>query len=297
MKGRGEATFRFAAPLKAAMQRFALLFLILASFGLMLLGKADTVLVERARTALSDALAPFFALLSQPAEVIADASDKVREAVNLRAENARLREEVARLERWQEAARRLDVENQSLRGLLNFQPEGDVRAATGRIIADSGGAFVRSVLVSIGSEQGVTKGSAAMTGEGLVGRVSEVGERSARVLLITDLNSRIPVVIESTRDRAVMAGDNTARPRLLYLAPDARISPGDRVVTSGHGGTLPAGLPVGVITAVGERGVQIQPYVDWTRLEYVRLLDYGLSGILPVAPPPAPAKAGLRRGL
>lgn len=297
MKARGEATFRFAAPLKAALQRFAFLFLILASFALMLLGKAEVVLVERARTALSDALAPFFTLVSQPAEVMADATDKIREIANVRQENARLREEVSRLERWQEAARRLDVENQSLRSLLNFQPEAEVKASTGRIIADSGGAFVRSVLVSIGSQDGVTKGSAAMTGEGLVGRVSEVGERSTRVLLITDLNSRIPVVIESTRDRAVLAGDNTARPRLLYLAPDARVSPGDRVVTSGHGGTLPAGLPVGVISAVGERGVQIQPYVDWSRLEYVRLLDYGLTGILPVSPPPPPARPAGRRGM
>jgi rod shape-determining protein MreC len=292
---RGAATFRFTAPLRAALQRFAFLFLILASFGLMLLGKAEVVVVERARTALSDALAPFFALVSQPAEVIADATDKVREIMHVRAENARLREEVLRLERWQEAARRLDVENQSLRSLLNFQPDGDVKAATGRVIADSGGAFVRSVLVSVGSRDGVVKGSAAMTGEGLVGRVSEVGERSTRVLLITDLNSRIPVVVESTRDRAVLAGDNTARPRLLYLPPDARISPGDRVVTSGHGGSFPAGLPVGVISAVSERGVQIQPYVDWTRLEYVRLLDYGLTGILPISPPPPPARPGGRR--
>jgi len=100
------------------------------------------------------------------------------------------------------------------------------------------------------------------------------------------------VLIEASRERAVLAGDNTARPRLIYLSPDARVSPGDRVVTSGHGGALPAGLPVGVIAEVGERGVLVQPYVDWSRLDFVRLLDYGLTGILPSVPVTPPAKAG-----
>ena len=104
-------------------------------------------------------------------------------------------------------------------------------------------------------------------------------------------NYLVPVVVEQSRERAVLAGDNTARPRLLYLSPDARLSPGDRVATSGHGGALPPGLPIGVVAEVGERGVLIQPYADWARLDYVRLLDYGLTGILPSVPAPPPAKS------
>jgi len=235
-------------------------------------------------------------VISQPAEAVAGAVGEVSHVTQVYQENRTLREQVVRLEQWQEAARRLDAENQQLRSLLNFPVDPQTRQVTGRVIGDSGGSFVRSILVAVGAERGVAKGEAAMTGEGMVGRVSEVGERSARVLLITDLNSRIPVVVESTRDRAVLAGDNTVRPRLLYLSPDARLSPGDRVLTSGHGGALPAGLPVGVIADVGERGVLVQPYVDWARLDYVRLLDYGLTGILPSVPPPPPAKAGRKPG-
>ena len=296
MKARTEAVFRFAAPMRAVMARFAFLVLIAGSFALMLLGKAEVVVVERARMALLDILAPVFGVISQPAEAVSSAVGEVSHITQVYQENRTLREQVVRLEQWQEAARRLDAENQQLRGLLNFPVDPQTRQVTGRVIGDSGGSFVRSILVAVGAERGVAKGQAAMTGEGLVGRVSEVGERSARVLLITDLNSRIPVVVESTRDRAVLAGDNTVRPRLLYLSPDARLSPGDRVLTSGHGGALPAGLPVGVIADVGERGVLVQPYVDWARLDYVRLLDYGLTGILPSVPPPPPAKAGRKPG-
>lgn len=274
------------------MARFAFLTLVAASFALMLLGKAEVVVVERARMALLDILAPVFGVISQPAEAVTGAIGEMSHITQVYQENRGLREQLARLEQWQEVARRLDAENQALRGLLNFATDPQTRQVTGRVIGDSGGSFVRSILVSVGAERGVAKGQAAMTGDGLVGRVSEVGERSSRVLLITDLNSRIPVVIESTRDRAVLAGDNTVRPRLLYLSPDARLSPGDRVLTSGHGGALPAGLPIGVVSDVGERGVLVQPYVDWARLDYVRLLDYGLTGILPSVPAAPPAKAG-----
>jgi rod shape-determining protein MreC len=290
MKARSEAVFRFAAPLRAAMARFAFLSLVAVSFALMLLGKAEVVVVERARTAMLDLLTPVFGVISQPAEAVSSVATEFGQIANVYEENRRLREAVSRLGQWQEAARRLDAENIALRGLLNFPVDPLTRSVTGRVIGDSGGSFVRSILVAAGAEAGVAKGQAATTGEGLVGRVSEVGERSARILLVTDLNSRIPVVIESTRDRAVLAGDNTARPRLLYLSQDARVSPGDRIVTSGHGGALPPGLAVGVVAEVGERGVQVQPYVDWARLEYVRLLDYGLTGILPTAPPPSPSK-------
>jgi rod shape-determining protein MreC len=291
MKARTEAVFRFAAPLRAAMARFAFLSLVAVSFALMLLGKAEVVVVERVRMALMDALAPVFSVMSEPAEMVSSVAAEAQRVARVYEENRTLREQVTRLEHWQEAARRLDAENQALRGLLNFPADPDTHSVTGRVIGDSGGSFVRSVLVAVGSQQGVAKGQAVVTGEGLVGRVTEVGERSARILLITDLNSRIPVVVDSSRDRAVLAGDNTARPRLLYLSPDAHVAPGDRIVTSGHGGALPAGLPVGVIAEVGEHGIQIQPYVDWSRLEYVRLLDYGLTGILPPTPPPAPPKA------
>jgi len=291
MKARTEAVFRFAAPLKAAMARFAFLSLVAAAFALMLLGKGEIVVVERARTALLDVLAPVFDVLSRPAEVVSSTITEAGQILHVYRENRVLREEVARLERWQEAARRLDGENQALRSLLNFPADPQTRSITGRVIGDSGGSFVRTILVGVGSEQGVAKGQAAVTGEGLVGRVSEVGERSARILLITDLNSRIPVVVESSRTRAVLAGDNTARPRLLYLSPEARLSPGDRIVTSGHGGALPAGLPIGVVAEIGEHGVQVQPYADWTRLDFVRLLDYGLTGILPSLPAPPPPKA------
>ena len=267
-------------PLRATVHRLVYFGLIGAAFGLMLLGKADTVVVEVARTTVADAVSPILDSLSRPVGAFSDAVDSVNEMAALRQENEQLRQQNKALQEWQTRARALMSENTALRNLLNLKAPAAIGQRTVRIIADPAAPFVRSLLVNAGRKQGVRKGQAAVTGDGLVGRVAEVGDRAARVLLITDLNARIPVVVERTRDRAILAGDNTDRPQLIYLSPGAEVVTGDRVVTSGHGGAFPPGIPVGVVKDLGESSVRVQPLVDWNRLEYVRLLEFGLDGII-----------------
>src|SRR5436309_8562850 len=117
-------------------------------------------------------------------------------------------------------------------------------------MANSGGGYVLTLMVIGGTDQGLARGQAAVAGDGLVGRLTEVGSQSARVLLITDLNSRIPVVLESSHANAVLAGDNSERPGLLYLGEPGTTKIGERIVTSGEGGIFPPGLPVGVVAAI-----------------------------------------------
>lgn len=273
---------RLATPIKAWAQRFAFLLLIGSAFGLMMIAKTDILLIERARTSVTDAVVPVLDAASRPVTTVANILREGQELAALRAENAALREQNARLQHWQVVARRLEAENAALSQLLNMAPEPDIHYVTGRVVADSGGAFVRSVLLNAGANQGVAKGQAALTGDGLVGRVTEVGRRSARILLITDINSRIPVVTEDSRMRAVLAGDNTAQPRLLYLPDDAEVQVGTRIVTSGHGGVFPPGLPVGMVSRAGEDGIRVQPFVDKARMEYLRVADYDMPGLLDI---------------
>jgi rod shape-determining protein MreC len=209
-------------------------------------------------------------------------------------QNEALREENRRLLQWQEAARRLAAENKALRDLDKLVPDQSMTQLSARVIADSGGAFLRNMLVNAGARDGVARGQAALTGEGLVGRVSEVGQRTARILLLTDLNSHIPVMIEGSNERALLDGDNSGRPRLAFLEAKAKLDIGDRIVTSGSGGVFPPGLPVGVIAAIEGGIVRVDPYAELSRLDIVRLVDYGLGGVLPqsaVPPPRAPKPA------
>jgi len=280
LQKRAGTVVRLASPLKALAQRFGFLLLVAATFGVMLLGKADTLLVERLRISVADGLAPVLETVSEPVQAFDRAVVEFRQMAELRQINADLRAENERLLAWHHRARQLEAENAGLRDLLNVAPEPRTRFVTARVIGDTGGAFVRSVLVAAGAEDGIVKGNAALAGEGLAGRVADVGERVARVLLVTDLNSRIPIAVGPSGERGVLAGDNSAEPRLLYLPPGHEVQPGDRVVTSGHGGVFPQGLPVGLVSSVGEQGIRVRPYVDWRNLDFLRLVDYELPGLI-----------------
>jgi rod shape-determining protein MreC len=271
---------KLAQPLKAWIQRSALLLLVTAAVALMLLGRTQSGVVERARALVADAVAPILDFASRPISGTVDALENAQNLMALAKENADLREANRRLRSWQAVAYRLEAENGALRELLRMVPDPQSRYVTARVVADNGGAFVRSVLVNAGARDGVVQGQAAVTGEGLAGRVAQVGGRSAQILLLTDMNSRIPVMLAHSRERAMLAGNNTNRPALLYLGPRSRVEPGDRVLTSGDGGVFPAGLPVGVVAASDDGTVRVQPFVDWDRMEYLRLIDFQLPGLL-----------------
>jgi rod shape-determining protein MreC len=95
---------------------------------------------------------------------------------------------------------------------------------------------------------------------------------------VTDLNSRIPVVVEPSRQPAVMAGDNSGQPKLLYVPGDASLAVGDRIVTSGNGSMFPPGLPIGLVASVSDNSIRIQPFVELGRVEHLQLVNFGLPG-------------------
>lgn len=280
MKLERRSLSRLAMPLKALVERFAFGALVLLSVGLLILGKADVRVLEAVGTRVSDALAPLLTAASQPISFSRRVAEGLGELVALHQENARLREQNRRLLEWQSAARQLALENAALRQVVNLEPEAlRPTAVAGRVVADVGGPFVHTVLVNVGTEQGAAKGMAAVNERGLAGRVIEVGRRSARVLLLTDFNSRIPVMVEPSRDQAILAGNNDAQPLLTFLPLNPRFSIGDVVVTSGRGGVLPPGLTIGVVRSITEQGVTVDPVVDFNRLEYLRLLEF--AAVLP----------------
>ena len=226
---------RLSIPLRQALSRLTLPVLIAAAFGAMLLGKADPLLVERLRMSLADSLAPLYAVLSRPVEAVQGLGQQATELWQLRSENARLREENEFLRRWQNAALSLEAENAQLRRQLSFVSSASATYHTVRVVADAGGIYARAVLVAKAPGLGLRKGQVALDERGLAGRITEVGERSARILLLTDINSRIPVVLEGSRSRAMMVGTNGARPRLQHWPEGTPPQAGERVVVVGRG--------------------------------------------------------------
>jgi rod shape-determining protein MreC len=281
-----------AGQVRLVLQRFALVVLVVAAFAAMLIGKADTVLVENARVLALDLASPALEAIARPVAVANRTIADLKEFATLREENARLREENTRLLAWQTAARRLENENTRLRDLANFREGPEASFITARIVGDSVSAYVRGALLNVGRKAGVEPGQAVVTGEGLAGRVAEVGDNSARVLFVTDVNSRLPVQVERTRERAILAGDNSALMRLTLAQTLQGVQRGDRIVTSGHGGSFPVGIPVGEVVQTESGSVKVRPFADFSRLEFVRVVDYGVTGLVTGPSTPAAASKG-----
>ncbi len=274
MKRRARSkSFSRITPFSLLGGAFAPFIFLSISLGLIAFSSMNAERLGGLRTATSDLLSPALNFVSRPVQDAAMFVRDVSGLAQLQAENMRLRQENIRLRDWHQAAMFLDAENKSLRSLLKMKLDPSLSYISARVMADSGNAYVKSLLLSIGEDDGVQKGGAVLGSDGLAGRIVEVGNASARVLLVTDINSRIPVLIEGVSQHAVMAGTNENMPVLVHLPPGMEVPVGSRVITSGHGGVFPYGLPVGqvVITRDGEAGVAL--YADLDRLVHVRIVN------------------------
>lgn len=265
---------RSALPFREFSHRISLVFMLTLAAALLLLGRAETYVFDRARQVVTDLAAPLLEVASRPVAATRRIIERTDEYAYVFDENERLRAENARLLAWKEEALKLQGKVARYEALLNVQVDPSIEYASGRVVSDSGGPFVETVLVNVGAEQGAKSGQAVIDTDGLVGRLVSTGPKASRVLLLTDLNSRVPVVIEPAHYKAVLAGDNTDWPKLEYLAAQSAISPGDRVVTSGDGGLIPPGLPVGLVIQTSSGDLRVQTFSDRGRLDFVRVLQY-----------------------
>jgi rod shape-determining protein MreC len=264
---------RPVSPVAAFVDRIAFGALVVACLVLLILAKTGSGGLEAGFGRVRDAFTPALDTVAAPVRLARDGVDWVRALLDAHAENERLRASNATLASWRLRAVQLETENGVLRAALRMPPATwHSIEVSARVVADGGGPFVDTVLIDAGAAAGVAKGMAAVDGQGLLGRVVTVGRDSARVLLLTDFNSKLPVRLEPSGDRAILAGDNTPEPRLTFLPLEPSFEVGDRVVTASSGGGLPAGLPIGRIVRTGPQGTRVEPFVQRARLDVVRLL-------------------------
>lgn len=280
--------FRRLRSARLWVQRFAFLLLIGTALGLIVIDRTQSPWARSARAFVTDMVTPMIVAVSEPVQAISDWFNAFESSATIRQRNAKLTAEVARLRFELEKNTGLAAENERLRALLNAGKRYLGKNIAARVLTDPGGVYVRSVIINAGRLRGVRRGLAVIAPKGLVGRVVEVGERSARVMLITDLNSRVPVRIASTGERAVAAGTNGRLLKLVYLVRELKVKVGAKIVTSGQGGVLPPGIEVGTVVEVARGHVLVQPNIPWNRLAYVRVIDYTTPGLVVQGVEPAP---------
>jgi len=271
----------YTAPLK----RLLLGLLVLCLIGLFVLWRIDSPRVERFRAQVIDRVVPSFDWAMAPVTGAVNILRDFQSYQRIYQQNQELRRELQQMKAWKEAALQLEQENARLLDLNNVQLDPRLTFVTGVVLADSGSPFRQSVLINVGARDGIVDGWAAMDGLGLVGRISGVGDNTARVILLTDTSSRIPVTIQPSGQQALLIGDNTASPPIDFIEAPDKVRPGDRVLTSGDGEVFPAGLLVGQLAEDPGGRMRVRLAADYERLEFLRVLrNYGHERVLEVLP-------------
>ncbi|MBF0627403.1 MAG: rod shape-determining protein MreC [Magnetococcales bacterium] len=217
-------------------------------------------------------------LLSRPVSTIERFQDRLSELSRLDRENRQYKAELERLRPLGVRLEELEQENHRLKSLLQMRPDPAFRALAVRVVGDSSSAFARSFILNAGRQEGVIVNAPVTVPDGLIGRVVRASSSASLVISLLDLNSRVPVLVQRSRVKAIASGQNTTRLNLEYLPKDADVVVGDLVVTSGTGGIFPKGLPVGKVVSLepGRDGLfreaKVQPMVDFDRIEEAHLL-------------------------
>ena len=276
MKRRKVLFIQFS-QLRLLAKKFAIVILFLSAFVLMLINKTDTVVIEKTSSVATDIVSPLIDVLVAPARAMAGVFDYFRDLGHIYSDNQKLREENKRLQIISDKSRALEIENKLLSKLLNYTPPPKATFITARVIAEEGDAFSHSIIAYTGGEGNVKKGQVVMGDNGVIGRVDKPGKRYAKIILITDINSKIPVMVERTRIRGILSGDNTSVPKMIFIPLSAKLSVGDRIITSGVAGVFPPGLPIGKVSSIEKNNVKVKTFGNLDRLEYVKIIDYGLN--------------------
>lgn len=258
----------FATPIRRVL--IALMAIVLIT--LFLFWRIDSPRAEQMRTAIIDRVVPSFDWALVPVTRFSQMVSGFQSYARIYEQNQELRRELQKMQAWKEAAVQLEQENSKLLAQNNVRIDPALTSVTGVVMVDSGSAFRQSVLLNVGSRDGIIEGWATMDGLGLVGRIAGVGQRTSRVVLLTDPSSRIPVTIQPSGDRALLTGDNTPLPVLDFIEAPDNVRPGDRVVTSGDGGVFPPGLVVGQVAQTADGRLRLRLAADYGRLEFLRVL-------------------------
>ncbi|AFC72898.1 rod shape-determining protein MreC [Rickettsia rhipicephali str. 3-7-female6-CWPP] len=190
---------------------------------------------------------------------------------DLERKNIELKLEIARLQHLQSEVEAVRAENIALKDLLTIAEEEEFEYITTKLLSISFNPFSRTALISAGKKQGIEPDQIVVNSGKLVGKVIEVSNNYAKVMLISDVNSRIPIQANSSREQGILAGNNN-NSKILYLPNNHLVQKDEEIVTSGHGNIYPAGILVGYVSKVTEHDVMVNVAADLSKTEFVQVL-------------------------
>lgn len=255
---------------KGTKQRFSLFALIIIAAFLLFLEKLETKPLNYFRSFLKDVIYRGSEIISYPAKGFDQSINSINKHFNLYANYEFLKKENDLLKSKVYENDFLNLENDQLRVLIDEQVKRESNLLSSRVMLDKKSPYLHSFIINSGLNKGIKNGMAVLDGQNFIGRIVDVNFFSARVLLISDFNSKIPVIIEPSGSHAILNGHGTKNPSLEFLPENHKIKTGNKVYTSGKEGIFSPGIPIGE-TFLEKNQVEVFLFSDLDQVTFVNV--------------------------
>ena len=231
------------------------------------------------RATIRDLILTIASTIASPAVLIEEGLYSIREISNLYDELKDYKEEQSLSSDIFQELSVLRQKVEIYENDLNFIKDNEFKSITVEIFADTSNRYFSSILLKAGKSSGVSENNTIVSSRGLVGRVTEIGNKVSRGLLLSDISSRVPVSISSSEIQGILIGQNLNRPKINYIKNLNDIKVGDLVVTSGKGGIFPSNLVVGSVAILDKKNqhIEVDLLVNPKRLSRVRIINYQIE--------------------
>lgn len=261
---------RSAFLAKGTKRRFSLFFLIVVSIILIFAETIENKPLNFFRSIIKDVIYRTSVIVSTPGKIFGSASTSIVEHKNLfenfnnlKIENKKLKDEISNIDY-------LKLENNQLRKLIEEEEASKSHYVSARVMLDKKSVYLNSFVINIGSNKNIKKGMAVLDGKNFIGRVVDVNFFSSTILLISDLNSKIPIIIEPSGNHGILSGHGNNDPSVEYLPKINTVSNGDKVYTSGKEGIFSAGIPIGSIF-IEENIIKVKTFSDLSQITFINI--------------------------
>ena len=255
---------------KGTKQKFSLIVLIIISTILIYVETIETKPLNYLRSSIKDIIYRGALVATVPSKGFSSLTNAVKNHVNLYSNYSQLKEENDKLKNNISKSDFLELENIQLRKLIEEQVTSSSNLISARVLLDKQSPYLNSFIINIGSNKDIKKGFAVLDGDNFIGRIVDVNFFSSRVLLISDLNSKIPVLIEPLAYHAILSGHGKSKPTLEYLPKKHNVQNGDKVYTSGKEGLFSPGIPIGE-TIIEDNIIRIKSFSDLSQITFVNI--------------------------
>jgi len=261
---------------KNTQQRFSLFLLTVISILLIFLETFDTKPLNKIRSFIKDVVYRTAVVATYPTKIFSGSYNVVENHFSLYKNYNDLKKENEELKSKYSKAEFLELENSQLRKLIDEQAQSESNLVSARVMLDEQSPYLNSFVINIGANKEIKNGMAVLDGKNFIGRIVDVNFFSSRILLVTDLNSKIPVIVEPSGNHAILSGHGDSKPTLEYLSKNHKIQEEDKIYTSGKEGIFAPGIPIGEVT-IDKDIVEVELYSELSEITFVNINLEGLK--------------------